>query len=224
METLVRINYIKRFNPYEDDEKWVDLNNQYSGYKGLKFEISEHGDLSIVTKIKNVFSSGITGKIIRKINLKAQGVDTSLPLPCVQVRKFDMQGSDIIDIYYDPELSCEDIGKYFLDRDCHNVCVIMHFKMYDVATKKEKRGYLELRDRIMSLFQCALYDDNSIAVIETKGDNFVKEKIKKICSLYMCEIDSDKRIKTLDRYFGFGTVIKYAFMQDEYTYVSMEIL
>ncbi len=224
METLVRINYTKRFSPYEDDEKWIDLNNQYSCYKGLKFEISEHGDLSIVTKIKNVFSSGITGTIIRKINLKAQGVDTSLSLPCVQVREFDMQGSDIIDIYYDPELSCEDIGKYFLDRDCHNVCVIMHFKMYDVATKKEKRGYLELRDRIMSLFQCALYDNNSIAVIETKGDNFVKEKIKKICSLYMCEIDSDKRVETLDRYFGFGTVIKYAFMQDEYTYVSMEIL
>ena len=226
MEIMVTINFTKRFGPYEDDEKWMELNNQYANYS-LKFEISERGDLSIVTNLENVFNNGYTSCIIRDIIAQTRDFESSLLYRIgLQNPKSTliMQGSDIIDIYYNPELSSEDIGKYFLDRKCHNACVMMNFKMYDVAAKEEKRGYIELRDRIMSLFQCTLYDDNSIAVIETKGDNFVKEKIKKICSLYMCEIDSDKRMKTLDRYFGFGTVIKYAFMQDEYTYVSMEIL
>ena len=226
MNTLVRINYTKRFGPYEDDEKWLDLNNQYANYC-LKFEISEHGDLSIVTNLKYVFDYGYTSGIIRDIGVQARGLE-SLSIPIWRSRNSGerpiMCGSDIIDIYYDHESSCEDIGKYFIDRECHNTCVMMNFKIYDVVAKKEKRGYMELRDRIVSLFQGNLYDDNSIAVIETRGDNFIRDKIKKICSLYMCGIDRSKRTKTVDRYIGFGDVINYSFMQDEHTFIMMKIV
>lgn len=226
METLVRINYTKRFSPYEDDEKWMELNNQYAEYD-LKFEISELRDLSIVTNLENVFNNGYTSSIIRDIIAQARGFD-SFFLPILQSRDSIstpiMRSSDAIDIYYNTELSCEDIGKYYLDRECHNACVMINFKRYDVAAKEEKRGYIELRDRIMSLFQCTLYDDNSIAVIEANGDNFVRDKIKKICSLYMCEIDRNNRTKTIDRYYGFGDIINYTFMQNDNTYVSIKII
>lgn len=222
----MRINFTKRFAPYEDDERWVDLNNQYAKYS-LKFEIGEHGDLSIVTNLENVFDKGHTSSIIKGIIAQARGFD-SFFLPILQSRDSIstpiMWGSDIIDIYYDHELSIEDIGKFFLDRDCHDECVIMRFKMYNVAAKEEQRGYIELRDRIMSLFKPTLYDDNSIAVIESNGDNFVRDKIKKIFSLYMCEIDRNNRTKTIDRYYGFGDIINYTFMQDDNTYVSIKII
>lgn len=226
MDTLVRINYTKRFSPYENDEKWMDLNNQYAQYD-LKFEISEHGDLSIVTNLINVFREGnYSNIIIENINRQAQGLGQPLFLMELRSRNcgstYVIQGSDIIDIYYDPELSCEDIGKYFLDRDCHNACIMMNFERYNFEILREERGHVELRDRIMSLFKCALYDNNRVAVIETKGDNFVKEKIKKICRLYMCEIDVSKiayiKVNSL------GTLIRCTFRQDEHSSVSVEII
>ena len=63
------------------------------------------------------------------------------------------------------------------------------------------------------------HDDNSIAVIETRGDDYVRDKIKKICSLYMCEINDNKRGITIDRWQRFGAVIRYTFTQDEYKYI-----
>lgn len=68
------------------------------------------------------------------------------------------------------------------------------------------------------------HDDNSIAVIETRGDGYVRDKIKKICSLYMCEIGRNERGKTIDRYFGFGDIINYTFMQDDRTYINVKII
>lgn len=222
----MRINFTKRLSPYENDVEWMDLNNQYSSLD-LKFEISGHGDLSIVTNLRNVFGNGSASSLIKDIIAQAQGFD-SFFLPILRSRNSVstpvMRGSDIIDIYYNPELPCEGIGKYFLDRECHNACVMINFEMYDVAAKREKRGYMELRDRIISLFQCTLYDDNSIAVIETHGDDYIKDKIKKICSLYMCEIDSKNRVENIDRWSGFGISINYSFMQDEHTDVSVEII
>lgn len=227
METLVRINFTKRFSPYEDDEKWLDLNNQYADYY-LNFEISEHGDLSMVTNLENVFNNGCTSRIIRNIIVQARGFEFDF-LYSIWSRDIDstliMRDSDIIDIYYNPELSSEDIGKYFLDRDCHNACVMVNFEVWDISFKmKMGGGHIELRDRIMSLFQCSLYNNGSIAVIETRGDDYVRDKIKKICSLYMCEINRNKRGKTIDRYYGFGDIIHYTFMQDDHIYIDVKII
>lgn len=227
MDTLVRINFTKRFAPYEDDERWVDLNNRFADYS-LKFEISERGDLSIVTNLENVFDNGYTSRIIRDVIAQTRGFESVLLYSIwLQIPKSTliMQGSDIIDIYYNPELSSEDIGKYFLDRDCHNACVMVNFEMWNVSSKMKKmEGHVELRDRIMSSFQCSLYNNSSIAVIETMGNDYVRGKIKKICSLYMCEIDSSKRRKTIDRYCGFGDIIHYTFMQDDHTYINVKII
>lgn len=227
MDTLVRINFTKRFTPYENDAKWLDLNNRFANYS-LKFEISERGNLSIVTNLENVFNNGYTSCKIRDIIAQTRDSEYSL-LYKIWLRgepksKLIMQGSDIIDIYYNPELSSEDIGKYFLDRDCHNACVMVNFEMYDVSSKMKVEGHVELRDRIMSLFQCSLYNNSSIAIIETRGDDYVRDKIKKICSLYMCETDRNKGGKTIDRYFGFGDIINYIFMQDDHTYVNVKII
>lgn len=226
MDTLVRINFTKRFSPYENDAEWMDLNNRFADCS-LKFEISERGDLSIVTNLENVFDNGYTSRIIRDVIAQTRDFESPLLYRIwlrVPKSTFIMQGSDIIDIYYNPELSSEDIGKYFLDRGCHNACVMVNFEMWDISFKMKMEGHVELRDRIMSLFQCSLYNNSSIAVIETRGDDYVRDKIKKICSLYMCEIDRNDRGKTIDRYYGFGDIINYTFMQDDHTYINVKII
>lgn len=226
MDTLVRINFTKRFTPYKDDAEWLVLNDRFANYS-LKFEISERGDLSIVTNLENVFNNGYTSRIIRNIIAQTRSFEFYYPYRIWLMDSNStliMQGSDIIDIYYNPELSSEDIGKYFLDRDCHNACVMMNFEMYSVSSKMKMEGHVELRDRIMSSFQCSLYNNSSIAVIETRGNDCVRDKIKKICSLYMCEIDRNKGGKTIDRYYGFGDIINYVFMQDDHTYVNVKII